>query len=1287
MDSSPVPSEPTLPASVGRSRRGRWLVGCGATLLLLPLAWLLLRDLPRRLVEGALASTLEAEVHLERLAPEAFDRWQLTGLTIERPGIFPPVARLEIESLHIEARPRELFDRHVRRLTLEGANLRLEPGAWPETSGPSPLRYDSLDPGRLRVTVATGARPSAPSGETSFLVTGTLCDTGNGPRGTLDITGDSLDIAPLLTVASALGPPAPVAATEPTDPTTDWPPVNGTMVGLKGSMTLGHQEIALDTEVGALDLVSLGRGRVTLREIRLALRQQTEGITLVTSATAIEGRGEPSTPTTGGELLVGRIDQPRLELHTTPELRPTDLALRAEALRIWRGEHRRLDARTPELELHPTRTDRLEGSLTSSRVELTPEPITPSVTAAGNRRPIETVRIDFAIDLGETGQRLEVHPQLPGLDEAHLVIERRMIAPGRPFSDSLQTVAAEWRGLRLERWLPFFDARLAMARGETSGAFALDGSSLALDVEIAEAGGSIATEDGPIALPPGLFPLHLQLDSGRPGSSASLAGKGQLDSPLGRIGFGGRLMIGAETRLELGWRWRTADLGSLLDRLVALGVDRPEGLADTLHGELGVSGRLHGPLDRLRVEATLRPSDVTLAFVGRGGTGNEATGNETRQTLEIDSLAGKIGLGWRPGDPLVIDPLELDGRLRVAGLAPRPLTLVARAEVASPEASVPGPITLHRSEITLPGARLEAHGTTGGLSGEVEPLDPSGWRGHLTLDTLDLATWLAALDPAPVWLEGWTVTGRGKLELSVEPRVGHAGPRLHGPLELTGVGFASADSSRVLEGLGARLDIEIFPTPSSAPQGGWQGRAEGRGQGFLLLVDTLFADFSTFEPELGLELQWPTRGPLRLMGRLHPLPDAAPQTRIDGTVAMAGEGLGATGQGIPWHLAFTLDDLATLHRGLLLPAFGPERVGEALEGSLHGILDGNFEDRDHWRMAGEVSAKGVDARVAGWRASGLDIRLPVAMERSGERIRGQRLHGELSLAEATGGGLVFPGLETGLWVEGDGFGLEGSITVPLYDGTVVLERLTLENLLGLEPALVAGLRFDGLQLAALSRTYDLLPLEGRLDGHLPRLRMAGSELAVDGGGEVKLFGGTVRIHGITGREVLSPFPRLTLSAELENIDLGSLTRKIDFGEMTGVLQGQIRDCELFRGIPVACQAHFETVRRRGVRRTVDVKAVNNLTILGTGQGNIFDRGLRRFFKRFTYDRLVLGIDLANDALLLRGQPVRNDREVFLSGRLPFPIEVVNAQPGRTVSFLAMRRRLESLDFDLATTEP
>ena len=112
------------------------------------------------------------------------------------------------------------------------------------------------------------------------------------------------------------------------------------------------------------------------------------------------------------------------------------------------------------------------------------------------------------------------------------------------------------------------------------------------------------------------------------------------------------------------------------------------------------------------------------------------------------------------------------------------------------------------------------------------------------------------------------------------------------------------------------------------------------------------------------------------------------------------------------------------------------------------------------------------------------------------------------------------------------------------------------------------------------------------------------------------------------------------------------------------------------------------MERAGVPRTINVKAIDNIAILGTGgRVGVFDRGIHRFLKKYTYDALGIRMTLDRDVFVVRGLERRRDRELFLKGRLPFPIDVVNAQPGRSVSFRTMLDRVRSLDVTAATTKP
>jgi hypothetical protein len=282
-------------------------------------------------------------------------------------------------------------------------------------------------------------------------------------------------------------------------------------------------------------------------------------------------------------------------------------------------------------------------------------------------------------------------------------------------------------------------------------------------------------------------------------------------------------------------------------------------------------------------------------------------------------------------------------------------------------------------------------------------------------------------------------------------------------------------------------------------------------------------------------------------------------------------------------------------------------------------------------------------------------------------------------------GLEVPASATGLRVSADTVEIEEGLAVMLLDGSVGMEKLKLIDLLRPERRLESAVIVSGVSLAKASKAFALPPLDGSADAYFPRVTMSMNALAVDGGGDVTVFGGSVKLGAISGEDILSRYPKLTFSADFSGIDLAKLTHTFDFGEMTGIVHGYLHGCELFRGVPTAFDARVETEERSGVSRTVNVKAIQNLTILGTGASpSIFDRGIHRFFDKYTYSRIGIAMTLKDDVFVLRGLERRGDQELFVKGRLPFPINVVNAQPGTPISFQDMIERVRNLDVSAAT---
>ena len=984
-----------------------------------------------------------------------------------------------------------------------------------------------------------------------------------------------------------------------------------------------------------------------------------------------------------------------------------------------RAQHGEIRLSTPAIELAPLRA--LTGTAKPGPAGAQVEDLTVRLTFDGNGVELDagTRRVTFDAPGGRSmaveapslkatmteadgALRVELVPRIAWLDEG------RLEADWDPAIESLRGFEARLRGVDLRRLLP--NAGLAAADatlrrvddrldvhldlvpadlilGDEREFRAIEGSTiqvsgstpfepvarfqlppggpLAVTVEIAGGRGRWDS----LTLPPAALPLSASFE-GRwsAGEALTVGGGYRLESPaVGRLAGGGEATLAAdEASADVTWRWTDVDLERLARLLRAAGLTLPK---LELRGDGEARGRLRANsrtgTPTVRGTVTLRHLEVAASSSGQDGprlTRGEAT----------------AGLRWAGGDTdLELPNLALSGTVSTAVTEPLALTLEASGRLAPDLAAGRLEATLHAGDPGLGSAQVSGtwnHGTDSSFEASA----------RVSLENLGLGDWQRIVAPLARVEALADFKLKGTAGAAVSGALSGDAWHLAGPVHLESASFSSTDGSRVTEGLDSRWDV--------AARGGLGApiQAEGTGRlgGFLLLWNTFFGDFSQVEATAGWH------------AAIQPADAGTWPWSLNAAVSLPG-GPAATGSleggGDAWRYTLDLEDrdLAATHQRYLAPLLEERLGGLELGGQLSTRVRGSYRaggEAPAWSLIGDVQTRDLRLESGGGQASvsGLDLDLPFELRRrpvADLDWSGPSLSGRLAFQRLAVRGLELPPTETDLAVEADAVGLEKPIALAVLGGAVHLDRLTLRHLLRPGRHLESGVELSGIRLESISDQLGLIPLEGAVNGRLARVRLSPSELSVDGGGEIEVFGGTVRVRDISGENVLSRFPKLKLSADFHDLDLAALTRRFDFGEMTGTLEGTLEDCELFRGVPVRFAARLETVHRQGVPRTVDVKAVNNITILGTGQRtNIFDRGIQRFFDRYTYERLGVTMRLDQDVLLLRGLERRGERELFLRGRLPFRIDVVNAQPGKTVSFQTMVGRLRSLDFGSARTE-
>jgi hypothetical protein len=1211
----------------GRARR--WLVRlavAGAMLAgILALTAHLLRDQPRRLLERTLSSRLDARVTVEklRLRPQV----ELSGVRIRSMRALPALESLVAPRVVVRGHWRALLRGEVERLVVPEARAVLEPVCGrPLELPPTRGRIGRIELGALELEVRDGERRAR------AVVTGVI------ERG----AGDGA-------VARAL------------DPSTR---------GMTGQLALRSEVLELSP------VLALLRPELAVRcsggdPLPLAVRVEDASGELTLSRAADDGTaaGGRAPLEAHGRLTATRAQASGagVEVEIPAPVLEAALRLAGEAGATVSATLRADGLDRAALELASGGAAALSGD-TAARLDLTVEgldlgPLLPLAGALGAHGELTGAgRLDARIERDGDDWPFRARVRLDSL---------RVDGLESPYTGAeLAGVAADLTGV------------LQPLAGSPSGARVLERYA-ARDLDLRSSADSLRVLGAGLGTLGDLrWVAPLQVAWTGEASEGALRGSARLDSEgIGAWRAGGHVSLpadGVQSALALDWSWQGDRLAALVERWRALGGAWPEEVA--VAGAIAARGRLRGPLAAPRVDARLSLAEpVVEVAVPAGAFSSE--GDELRVGARAVSLALTAagsrarGLSLRTEAParatLAIGEHEVEATLSAAGGWAGSRGTLDRLELDGGDLGL----------LTIRDAAVERAGQSWRAQGSLALHDASlpAWRERWVPDDAEWAKHLEPLEGAlEVELQG-TWTGDGEWSAA-------------GDLILAGGGWASADGARVVQGFEPRLALALRPA-----SGGVEVALDGPVGGFQALWDALFFDYGSRFAQLHATARWRPDA----TGRGAGAPPEGPP--ITGVLRLDGDGIAAHGR-LGWSGADALEAAVTVEAADLESAWRTwvrepvagsgalaERIG--LAGRARVELAAAREG-DLWDLEGEVELD--DAVVTVGEDSelrGLFLALPLDLElRRGAdgrvEARGPETSGALRFTRLRAGGLEVAPVDATLTLEGERVSLRERLSVPLFAGVVELDAVALEGLLAGRPAFEADVQVSGLDLRQATEAFGLFPLEGRVDARFPRVRVGEGRLETDVEGSVAIFGGRAEVTELTGSDLFDPFPHLQLSARLHDIDLSELTRTLEFGEITGIAMGEIEDLELVGGTPVRFEGWLRSVPERRVKRRVSIRAVNNLARLGTGADvGVLQRGIRKLFDSYPYQSLGLSLALHQDDFLLRGLERRGDKELFLKGRWPLRLDIVNVEPGTRVSFTTMMRRIGNLEIRRGAPEP
>jgi len=203
-------------------------------------------------------------------------------------------------------------------------------------------------------------------------------------------------------------------------------------------------------------------------------------------------------------------------------------------------------------------------------------------------------------------------------------------------------------------------------------------------------------------------------------------------------------------------------------------------------------------------------------------------------------------------------------------------------------------------------------------------------------------------------------------------------------------------------------------------------------------------------------------------------------------------------------------------------------------------------------------------------------------------------------------------------------------------------------------------------------------LTGKIRAEFPRFDISSREIAISGRGEADVFGGKVVLRDLA---VAGPFAAnrsISLNIDLLDLDLKKLTDEVPFGEVTGIVSGEVRNLVISYGQPERFDFRLESVPRKGVAQTFSLKAVDNLTVLSSGQQASGGTGgfWMSLIRGFRYQKLGLVSTLRNDTFTLNGTIHEGGVEYLVKKPSLFGISVINREPDKVISFKEMTNRLK-----------
>lgn len=268
--------------------------------------------------------------------------------------------------------------------------------------------------------------------------------------------------------------------------------------------------------------------------------------------------------------------------------------------------------------------------------------------------------------------------------------------------------------------------------------------------------------------------------------------------------------------------------------------------------------------------------------------------------------------------------------------------------------------------------------------------------------------------------------------------------------------------------------------------------------------------------------------------------------------------------------------------------------------------------------------------------------------------------------------------------------LDKEVDIPLFDGALHINSLKMSKMFAALPDYYKlpskkqtdngfTLTIDGfikpISLELVSNHFDWPLLDGTLSAVIPSTTYNEKYLKVGGALMMQVFDGNIIVKDLEIVEPLKDYAQLSANIDLNNLNLQSLTKTYNFGEIQGRVEGKLSQLELSGWQPVAFDAYIRTPENDKSSHRISQRAIDNLSSLG-GASGLLSRSFLSFFETFRYDKIGLSCKLINNTCHMSGVEAKGDSYYIVKGGGIPRIDVMGFQ--KRVNWQVLTSRLKAI---------